>query len=44
MPEVTKDTADQLEGLATAQADLLESLLALQLHNLEQSGLDAATA
>jgi alkylhydroperoxidase/carboxymuconolactone decarboxylase family protein YurZ len=43
MPEVTKETADNLEGLATAEADLLASLLAMQLHNLEQSGLDART-
>jgi alkylhydroperoxidase/carboxymuconolactone decarboxylase family protein YurZ len=43
MPEVTKATADSLEGLATAEEEMLASLLAMQLHNLEQSGLDART-
>lgn len=43
MAEVTKKTADNLEGIATAEEDLLASLLAMQLHNLEASGLDART-
>jgi alkylhydroperoxidase/carboxymuconolactone decarboxylase family protein YurZ len=43
MPEVTKETADTLEGIATAEEELLASLLAMQLHNLEASGLDERT-
>lgn len=40
MPEVTKDTASSLEGLAQAQSEMLESLLKMQLENLEESELD----
>lgn len=40
MPEVTKDTAETLEGIAKAETDILEALLKMQLENLEQSGLD----
>lgn len=40
MPEVTKDTADSLEGIATAESEILERLFKMQLHNLEESGLD----
>jgi 4-carboxymuconolactone decarboxylase len=43
MAEVSKDTADQLEGLATQEADLVASLLEMQIHNLEASGLDPRT-
>ena len=43
MPEVTKETADQLEAIATAEEEILAGLLAMQLHNLEQSKLDART-
>lgn len=43
MAEVTKKTADTFEGLATAEEDLLTSLLAMQMHNLEASGLDPRT-
>jgi alkylhydroperoxidase/carboxymuconolactone decarboxylase family protein YurZ len=41
MPEVSKETADTLEALATAEEDIVASLLAMQLQNLEASGLDA---
>jgi len=43
MAEVTKETADQLEGLATQEENVVASLLEMQLHNLEASGLDART-
>jgi 4-carboxymuconolactone decarboxylase len=43
MVEVTKKTADTLEGLATAEEDVLTALLAMQMHNLEVSGLDPRT-
>ena len=43
MPEVTKETADRLEAIATAEEEILASLLAMQLHNLDQSGLDTRT-
>ena len=43
MPEVSKDTADRLEGLATAEAEIVASLLEMQIHNLEASGLDPRT-
>jgi len=43
MPEVSKETADQLEAIATAEQEMLAGLLAMQLHNLEQSKLDART-
>jgi alkylhydroperoxidase/carboxymuconolactone decarboxylase family protein YurZ len=42
MPEVTvsKDTADSLEAFATAEQGILEQLLKMQMHNLEESELD----
>jgi len=43
MPEVSKDTADTLEALAAAEQGIIESLLAMQLQNLQNSGLDART-
>jgi len=43
MTEVSKNTADQLEALATQQEDIVASLLEMQLHNLEASGLDPRT-
>jgi alkylhydroperoxidase/carboxymuconolactone decarboxylase family protein YurZ len=43
MPEVTKETADKLEAIATAEEEILTGLLAMQLHNLERSKLDART-
>jgi 4-carboxymuconolactone decarboxylase len=43
MAEVSKETADQLEGLATQEEDLIASLLEMQIHNLEVSGLDPRT-
>jgi alkylhydroperoxidase/carboxymuconolactone decarboxylase family protein YurZ len=43
MSAVTKETADRLEGLATQEEDLVTSLLQMQLHNLEASGLDPRT-
>jgi alkylhydroperoxidase/carboxymuconolactone decarboxylase family protein YurZ len=43
MAEVSKETADRLEGLATQEADMVASLLDMQLHNLEASGLDPRT-
>jgi 4-carboxymuconolactone decarboxylase len=43
MAEVSKETADRLEGLATQEEDLVATLLEMQLHNLEASGLDART-
>jgi len=43
MTEVSKETADQLEGLATQKEDVVASLLEMQLHNLEASGLDPRT-
>lgn len=43
MAEVSKGTADRLEGLATAEEDLITSLLEMQVHNLESSGLDPRT-
>ena len=43
MAEVSKETAEQLEGLATMEEDVLGSLLEMQLHNLEASGLDPRT-
>jgi 4-carboxymuconolactone decarboxylase len=43
MAEVTKETADRLEGIAIAEESFVESLLAMQLHNLEASGLDPRT-
>jgi alkylhydroperoxidase/carboxymuconolactone decarboxylase family protein YurZ len=43
MPDVSKDTADALEQLATAEQQIIESLLAMQLQNLQNSGLDPRT-
>jgi alkylhydroperoxidase/carboxymuconolactone decarboxylase family protein YurZ len=43
MTEVSKETADQLEGIATAEQDILATLLEMQMHNLENSGLDPRT-
>lgn len=43
MTEVSKETADQLEGLKMQKEDLVASLLEMQLHNLEDSGLDPRT-
>jgi alkylhydroperoxidase/carboxymuconolactone decarboxylase family protein YurZ len=43
MADVTKETADQLEGLATQKEDLVGKLLEMQLHNLEASGLAPRT-
>jgi 4-carboxymuconolactone decarboxylase len=40
---VSKETADQLAALAVSEAELIESLLGLQLQNLASSGLDART-
>jgi 4-carboxymuconolactone decarboxylase len=43
MPAVSKDTADRLEGLATLEEELVTTLLEMQIHNLEASGLDPRT-
>jgi 4-carboxymuconolactone decarboxylase len=43
MAEVTKEAADQLEGLATQEESVVASLLEMQLHNLEASNLDPRT-
>ena len=43
MAEVSKGTAERLEGLATAEEDLVASLLEMQIHNREASGLDPRT-
>lgn len=43
MAEVSKGTADHLEGLATAEEDLITSLLEMQIHNRDASGLDPRT-
>ena len=43
MTEVSKETADQLEGLAKQKEEVVASLLEMQLHNLEASGLDPRT-
>ena len=43
MTEVSKETADQLEGLATLEEGVVGSLLEMQLHNLDASGLDPRT-
>jgi hypothetical protein len=40
MAEVSKETADHLEGLAMGEEDLVTRLLGMQLNNLENSGLD----
>ena len=42
MPEVTvsKRTADSLEAFAVAEPAMLEALLKMQMHNLEESELD----
>src|SRR5215813_2770167 len=43
MADVSKETADNLEQLATAEQQIIESLLAMQLQNLQNSGLDPRT-
>src|SRR5262245_40091589 len=43
MTDVSKETADKLEGLAMQKEDIVGSLLEMQLHNLEASGLDPRT-
>jgi 4-carboxymuconolactone decarboxylase len=43
MTEISKETADQLEGLAMQKEEVIASLLEMQLHNLETSGLDPRT-
>jgi 4-carboxymuconolactone decarboxylase len=43
MTDVSKDTADSLEALAVAEENIITSLLAMQLHNLEESGFDPRT-
>jgi len=43
MSEISKETADLLGGLATEKEDIVGSLLEMQLHNLEASGLDPRT-
>jgi len=43
MADVKKETADTLEALAAAEDDIIASLLAMQLHNLEESGLEPRT-
>src|SRR3954468_16445731 len=40
MSDMSKETADALEGIARAESDILERLMQMQVHNLEQSGLD----
>ncbi len=40
---VTKETADSLEAFAVAEQAMLEQLLKMQLHNLEESELDPRT-
>lgn len=41
--EIDKETADRLEGLATLEEDVVSTLLEMQIHNLEASGLDPRT-
>jgi alkylhydroperoxidase/carboxymuconolactone decarboxylase family protein YurZ len=43
MADIKKETSDTLEALAAAEDDIIASLLAMQLHNLEASGLDPRT-
>jgi len=43
MADVSKETADQLGGFALQDPDVLASMLEMQLHNLEASGLDPPT-
>ena len=43
MTEVKKETADGLESIAIAEEGIIASLLSMQLHNLENSGLDPRT-
>lgn len=45
MPEVTvtKETASSLEAFAVAEQGILEQLLKMQMHNLEESELDPRT-
>lgn len=40
MAEVTKETSETLEALAAAEEEVITSLLEMQIHNLEASGLD----
>jgi 4-carboxymuconolactone decarboxylase len=40
MADVKKETSDTLEALAAAEEDIIASLLEMQLHNLEASGLE----
>jgi alkylhydroperoxidase/carboxymuconolactone decarboxylase family protein YurZ len=43
MAEVKKETSDTLEALAAAEEDVITSLLEMQIHNLEASGLEPRT-
>jgi 4-carboxymuconolactone decarboxylase len=43
MTEISKETVEQLGGLAMQKEDAVASLLEMQLHNLEASGLDPRT-
>jgi alkylhydroperoxidase/carboxymuconolactone decarboxylase family protein YurZ len=43
MTDVSKETADLLGAVATQKEDIVASLLEMQLHNLEASGLDPRT-
>ena len=43
MADVKKETSDTLEALAAAEEDIIASLLAMQLHNLEESGFEPRT-
>ena len=43
MTEVTRDAEETLRGVSVGDAPLLERLLAMQLDNLETSGLDPRT-
>ena len=40
MVNVKAETADTLRGIATARPSVIESLLGMELENLEDSGLD----
>jgi 4-carboxymuconolactone decarboxylase len=43
MADVSKETADQFGGFALQDPNVLASLLEMQLHNLDASGLDPRT-
>jgi 4-carboxymuconolactone decarboxylase len=43
MADVSPETADSLEALANAEEAIIANLLAMQLHNLEESGFDPRT-